>query len=128
MRKLRYSRPSLRLISEKKHLYDKEQECQKISEALNNLQNVLEQFQAEQEQQIQSELLLLKTELSHHKSEAEKLRKEVVEFKEIQKRCQEAEQSVRELQEELSKKTRAFIKLQEDGTTSKVAFLISHTS
>lgn len=98
----------------KSQLLEKEQENSRLNLALNNLQNVLEQLQADEEAQIQSEILLLKKELKNMKEERDKYCKEVSELQTISIRCKDAEQSVRDLQQELSTKTRLIIKLQEE--------------
>eukprot|EP01114_Cavostelium_apophysatum_P008594 TRINITY_DN2117_c0_g2_i1.p1 TRINITY_DN2117_c0_g2~~TRINITY_DN2117_c0_g2_i1.p1 ORF type:complete len:1204 (+),score=447.48 TRINITY_DN2117_c0_g2_i1:123-3734(+) len=93
---------------------EKEEECARTTEALSNLQSVLEQFQADQEAQVSSEVLVLKKQLSNAREEADVAKQELLGLRVVASRCSRAEAEVRELQDEIASKTRAYIKLQED--------------
>ena len=99
----------------KKEKIEKEKESKEMQEALNNLQNVLVHLQMEKEEQIESELLVLRKELNKIKELNVKFEMENKELKGIETRCNDAEKTIRLLQEELSNKTRVIVKLQEDG-------------
>lgn len=57
-------------------------------------------------------------EINNIKEECDKLRKENAELRDAQKRCNEAEAKVKSLYEEITEKTRAYIKLQEEVSTT----------
>jgi polyribonucleotide nucleotidyltransferase len=59
--------------------------------------------------------VVLKKELNITKEKYESVKNELNELSGISQRCKSAEQMVRELQKELSNKTRAYIKLQEEN-------------
>jgi len=106
----------------KVQLEQKELECTRSTEAISNLQNVLEQLQAEQETQLNSEILLLRKDLKFAKEEVEKMKTELTETRVLASKCKIAEQIAMQLQEDLSKQTRIYIKLQEEVDPLRKAF------
>jgi len=92
----------------------KETECERCTRALNDLQNVLEQMQVEQESQSQCEIILLKNELSKTKEALAHTNQQIQQISILSTRCSSAEQTVRQLQQELSLKTKQMVKSQEE--------------
>ncbi|PRP86807.1 hypothetical protein PROFUN_05024 [Planoprotostelium fungivorum] len=92
------------------------------NEALSNLQNVLEQFQSDQQVLIEEKLSGLRKEVSSLKSELATSQNVIASLKNVGERCTAAESTVRSLQEEISQKTRNYIKLQEEVEPLRKAF------
>jgi len=57
----------------------------------------------------------LKKTVSDFKMQVESSNRELVELKKVGNQYREAEESIRQLQEELSNKTRSYLRLQEEG-------------
>jgi len=98
----------------KLQLNNKELECERLTEALSKLQGVLEQLQSEQDSKINSEIVLLKSNMSSLENQVTLYKSELDKLQDINKKYHEAEASIRDLQQELSNKTKLCIKLQEE--------------
>ena len=61
-------------------LEDKQQECNRLNLALENLQNVLEQFQAEQDGRMQSEMAVLHREMERRENKIQQLQQTIDAF------------------------------------------------
>ncbi|EGC33555.1 hypothetical protein DICPUDRAFT_98533 [Dictyostelium purpureum] len=89
---------------------------------INNLNNVLEQFQAEQEAVIRTEVIHLEEKLKESLSEIEDLKKDKEEYILLQKKYQDAQSQIQILYQDIQNKTLEYIKLKEDIEPLKAAF------
>ncbi|KAL6071000.1 hypothetical protein QOT17_006506 [Balamuthia mandrillaris] len=95
---------------------EKEAECTQTTQALLNLQNVLEQFQAQQDSLVRFEVSALSSKLEKQKEECQHLREQCAEYKLKEKRLELAEKTIEQLRDDLNQKSREIIKYQEEGT------------
>eukprot|EP01132_Coremiostelium_polycephalum_P009123 gene9123-11179_t len=106
----------------KLELVEKEEEIKRTNICLNNLNNVLEQFQADQEATIQTEMINVNQKLEQSMIELESLRKDKQEFLILQRKFSDSEQTINRLHLEIESKNKEIIKLREDIEPLKVAF------
>eukprot|EP01113_Clastostelium_recurvatum_P034677 TRINITY_DN4732_c0_g1_i4.p1 TRINITY_DN4732_c0_g1~~TRINITY_DN4732_c0_g1_i4.p1 ORF type:complete len:867 (-),score=231.26 TRINITY_DN4732_c0_g1_i4:147-2747(-) len=92
----------------------REEELERTSTALYNLQNVLEQFQAGQESTLQTGLATMERELAEAREREEVAQREASALRDVGAKLKTAEQMIQSLQSELTTKTRSYIALQEE--------------
>ncbi|KAK5574424.1 hypothetical protein RB653_009699 [Dictyostelium firmibasis] len=105
-----------------KDLIEKDEQLRQSDQQLMNLNNVLEQFQADQEVTIQNEVIHLQQKLEQYTKEIESLKKDQSDYIALQKKYSNSQDQIQLLYQDIQSKTFDFIKLKEDIEPLKVAF------
>ncbi|GAM18300.1 hypothetical protein SAMD00019534_014750 [Acytostelium subglobosum LB1] len=103
-------------------LDEKEEELRRTTTALNNLQSVLEQFQADQEAAIQTELVSANQKIKASQQEINRLQQDRQALEQLQQTYQQAQNTITELTHRISIKEQEYQTLRSDIEPLKVAF------
>eukprot|EP01133_Synstelium_polycarpum_P020046 gene20046-24036_t len=105
-----------------RELADKDAELRRTSVALNNLNSVLEQFQADQEAAVQSELVTVNQQLKETKAEVDRLRRETEVLAQVRTSLASAESKIQHMTAQLDVKNSEYQTLKSDIEPLKMAF------